>query len=198
MREEENPFASQPLTLERASQFFSMTQQNSPPLIDPAPSANNDRRHRGMMAFVAPLSDIIVDGVSTSFAEGSHWQTPAKLSRFLVDHPSISTGWEAIQLRPSYRSATLVLDSSKVSREIVVNADGDALKMLCMDVPAEDMSVYDDPPSLGMAASDDHPYLVHVGDLLRVLCSESIPIRWVLEQESECNWFVTNATLLEI
>eukprot|EP00581_Thalassiosira_minuscula_P006353 CAMPEP_0183748824 /NCGR_PEP_ID=MMETSP0737-20130205/67971_1 /TAXON_ID=385413 /ORGANISM="Thalassiosira miniscula, Strain CCMP1093" /LENGTH=657 /DNA_ID=CAMNT_0025984563 /DNA_START=135 /DNA_END=2107 /DNA_ORIENTATION=+ len=183
-REEANVFASQPLTLERASQLYSMTQQNSPQFID-APAS----QCRGMMAIAAPLMDIIVDGIDASFMEGLHWQNPHKLSKFLIDSPSISTGMKAIQLSPSYRSATLILDPSNVSRDIVVNADGNALKLLCMDVPVEDMVPTDVAPN---------PYLCHVGELLRALCSESIPIRWVLEQESECNWFVTNATLLEI
>mmetsp|Transcript_2860 Transcript_2860/g.5312 ORF Transcript_2860/g.5312 Transcript_2860/m.5312 type:complete len:658 (+) Transcript_2860:430-2403(+) len=183
-REEDNPFASQPLTLERASQLFSMTQHNSPPIIDSIPS----NHCRGMLAVIAPLMDIIVDGIDSSFMEGSHWQTPHKLSRFLIDCPSITTGFKAMNLGPSYRSATLIFEPSKVSREIVVNADGNALKLLCVDVPVEDMV-----PTI----SPNH-YLCHVGELLKGLCSGGTPIRWVLEQESECNWFVTNATLLEI
>ena len=71
-----------------------------------------------------------------------------------------------------------------------MNADGNVLKLLSMDVPVEDMVV----PTI---TSPNH-YLCHVGELLKGLCSGSTPIRWVLEQESECNWFVTNATLLEI
>jgi len=189
MQEEANPFASQPLTLERASQLFSMTQQHSPPIMkdDSIPSSHC----RGVMAVVAPLMDIIVDGINSSFIEGSHWQAHHKLSRFLIDCPSISTGLESIKLRPSYRSATLILDPKFVSSGIVVNADGDALKLLCMDVPVEDMVVND--PTI-----TSNPYLCHVGRLLKALCTERAPIRWVLEQERECNWFVTNATLLEI
>ena len=188
-RVEENPFASQRLTLERASQLFSMTQQHSPPIMkaDSVPTSHR----RGVMVVVSQLNDIIIDGVDTSLMEGSHWQAPHKLSKFLIDSPSISTGFKAIKLDPFYRSATLILDPKSVSNEITVNADGDAMKLLCMDVPVEDMAVN------GMNIANNH-YLCHVGQLLKGLCTENIPIRWVLEQESECNWFVTNATLLEI
>jgi len=188
-REEENQFVSQLLTLERASQLFSMTQEHSPAVMEELPS---DRRCRGEMAVIAPLMDIIVDGVDASFIEGSHWKAPHKLSKFLIDCPSISTGMKAIKLNPSYRSATLILDPNSVSSEIVVNADGNAMKLLCMDVPVDDM-VIDDP-----SVSTSNPYLGHVCGLLKALCAERTPIRWVLEQESECNWFVTNATLLQI
>ena len=75
----------------------------------------------------------------------------------------------------------------------MVNADGDALKLLCMDVPAEDMVVEREDGS-----NRPHPYLPHVGELLRALCEEKAPIRWVLEQESECRWFVMSASLIEI
>lgn len=75
---------------------------------------------------------------------------------------------------------------------MVVNADSDALKLLCMDVPAEDM-VMDDDNDAGQ-----HRYLSHVGALLKGLCDENILIRWVLEQESERSWFVTTASLVEI
>ncbi|KAL7531803.1 hypothetical protein ACHAXR_004245, partial [Thalassiosira sp. AJA248-18] len=196
-REEENPFASQPLTLERASQLFSMTQQHSPPIINDSILLGHCR---GVMAVVAPLMDIIVDGIDTSFIEGSHWRTPHRLSSFLIDCPSVSTGFEAIKLCPSYRSATLLLDQNLVSSEVVVNADGPALKLLCMDVPVKDMVIND--PTMTSVINDptmtSNPYICHVGELLKALCTERVPIRWVLEQESECNWFVTNATLLEI
>ncbi len=187
---DDNPFASQPLTLERASQLYNMSQQQSPPMAKSDSKQNNGCR--GVMAIVAPLLDIIVDGIGTSLMEGSHWQSPHALSKFLIDCPSISTGMQAIKLSPSYRSATLILDRKCVSSDIVVNADGDALKLLCMDIPVEDMAVSD------TAVANTNPYLGHVGQLLKALCTEKVSIRWVLEQESECNWFVTNATLLEI
>lgn len=177
---------SQPLTLERASQLYSMTQQHSPP-------GARDKARRGVMAVVAPLVDIIVDGMDTSFVEGSHWQSPQKLSRFLIDCPSVSTGMD-VKMRPSFRSATLVLDPKLVSSEIVVNADENAMKLLCMDVPVEDMIHH----SSWRSSITPNPYLCHVGELLKALCTEGANIRWVLEQESERNWFVTNATLLEI
>ncbi|KAL9186524.1 hypothetical protein ACHAXT_005762 [Thalassiosira profunda] len=186
--EDEHEFASQPLTVERASQLFSMTQQHSP---SPSKDEQQPGQCRGVMAVVAPLKDIIVDGVDTSFVEGSHWQTPHRLSRFLIDNQIISIGMGPVEMRSTYRSATLVLDPKSVSSEIVVNADADALKLLCLDVPTQDMV-------LGDPKDTFNPYLSHVGELLRGLCSESIPIRWVLEQESERNWFVTDATLLEI
>ena len=193
--EKEHIFASQPLTVEWASELFSMTQQHSPPKIlkdDSIPPS----RCRGMMAIVAPLMDIIVDGVDTSLMEGSHWQTPYALSKFLIERPIISTGMAAYKLCPIYRSAMLVLDPKLVSREIVVNIDGDALKILCMDVPAEDMIIDDNDG--GRATNLPHPYLPHVGGMLKALCEEHVPLRWVLEQESECNWFVSSVTLLEI
>ncbi|KAL7533191.1 hypothetical protein ACHAWF_004376 [Thalassiosira exigua] len=183
----ENLFASQPLSLERASQLLSMTQQRSPPHAEG--DAAGDRR--GAMVVIAPLMDVVVDGVGTSLVEGAHWRGRRELSRFLVDCPAISTGMQAIELKPSYRSATLILDPNCVSSDIVVNADGDALKLLCLDVPAEDMAAND-------ATIATNPYLGHVGDMLRTLCSEAVPVRWVLEQESECNWFVASASLLEI
>ncbi|KAL9186133.1 hypothetical protein ACHAXT_005371 [Thalassiosira profunda] len=186
--EDEHEFASQPLTVERASQLFSMTQQHSP---SPTKDEQQPGQCRGVMAVVATLKDIIVDGVDTSFVEGSHWQTPHRLSRFLIDNQIISIGMGPVEMRSTYRSATLVLDPKSVSSEIVVNADADALKLLCLDVPTQDMI-------LGDPNDTSNPYLGHVGELLRGLCSDSIPIRWVLEQESERNWFVTDATLLEI
>jgi len=87
------------------------------------------------------LKDIFVDGVNASFVEGAYWERPRALSNFLIHRPSISTGLDAIKLRPSYRSATLLLDPKVVSREISVNAVGSALKLLCMDVPIEDMII---------------------------------------------------------
>ena len=74
----------------------------------------------------------------------------------------------------------------------MINADSDALKLLCMDVPAQDMVMdwNDD--------GEEHPYLSHVGALLKGLCEEKTPIRWVLEQESESSWFVSSAALVEI
>ncbi|KAL3794806.1 hypothetical protein ACHAW5_005227 [Stephanodiscus triporus] len=146
---------------------------------------------RGVIAVEAPLMDIIVDGIPTSFMEGSHWQTPCLLSRFLIDHPSISTGFQALDLPSSYRSATLILDPISLACDIMINADGDAMKLICMDVPVEDM-VFD------ATIVTPNPYLSHVGDLLKALCTEKVPIRWILEQESEYGWFVTNATLLNI
>merc|ERR1712216_259927 len=176
-REEENQFASQKLTLERASQLFSLTQQHSPPIIkNDSISAGHCR---GVMVIVSSLMDIIIDGIDTSLMEGSHWQAPHRLSKFLFDSPIISTGFKAISLCPSYRSATLILDPKSVSSEILVNADGDAMKLLCMDVPVEDMGVDD-------SSITPNPYLCHIGELLKALCTERVPIRWVLEQESEC------------
>lgn len=176
-------YASQPLTLERASQLLSLTQHDS----------QEKRDARCLMAIEAPLRDIFVDGVSASLVESAYWDKPRPLSNFLVNRPSISTGLDAIKLQPSYRSATLLLDPKFVSREIVVNADGNALKLLCMDVPIEDMIIDDD-----CIDASTHPYLLHVGRLLKSLCEEDVRIRWVLEQEDECNWFVINATLTEI
>lgn len=180
---DKDPHASQPLTLERASQLLSLTQHDSPEKKDT----------RCLMAIVASLKDIFVDGISASFVEGAYWERPRALSNFLIHRPSISTGLDAIKLRPSYRSATLLLDPKVVSREISVNAVGSALKLLCMDVPIEDMIIDDD-----CIDASTHPYLLHVGRMLKSLCEEDVRIRWVLEQEDECNWFVTNATLLEI
>ena len=189
--EGENPFVSQPLTVERASQLFTFSQQHSPPIMKNASVASNHRR--GVMAVVSPLMDILVDGVDTSFMEGSHWKSSHALSKFLIDCPSISTGMKAIKLDPSYRSATLLFDPKLVSSQIHVNADGNAMKLLCLDVPVLDMVMKDGPT---MTASN--PYLCHIGQLLRSLCTDKVPIRWVLEQESECSYFVTDATLLEI
>jgi hypothetical protein len=149
------------------------------------------RHCRGVMAVEAPLMDIIVDGIRTSFMEGRHWQCPSLLSRFLIEHPSISTGFQALDLPPSYRSATLILDPMSVASDVVVNADGDALKLLCLDVPVEDMVI-------DATTGTPSPYLSHVGDLLKALCTEKVPIRWILEQERHSGWFVTNATLLDI
>ncbi len=146
---------------------------------------------RGVMAVEAPLQDIIVDGVCTSFIEGAHWQSPCLLSRFLIDHSSIHNKFQALDLTPTYRSATLILDPMSVGSDIVVNADGDAMKLLCLDVPVEDMAI-------DATTVTPNPYLSHVGDLLKALCTEKVPIRWTLEQESEFGWFVTNATLLQI
>ncbi|KAL7472714.1 hypothetical protein ACHAXS_013109 [Conticribra weissflogii] len=188
----QNDFASQPLTIEWASELFSMTQQHSQLFEIPMNDTQQMNRCRGMMAIVAPLIDIIVDGIDTSFIEGSHWQSPASLSKFLVDMPVISTGMASYKLCPSYRSATLVLDRKVVSEDIIVNADGDALKLLCMDVPVLDMVLDDN------SNSRPHPYLPHVGSVLRALCKNQIPLRWVLEQESESNWFASSATILEI
>mmetsp|Transcript_12320 Transcript_12320/g.18908 ORF Transcript_12320/g.18908 Transcript_12320/m.18908 type:complete len:603 (+) Transcript_12320:101-1909(+) len=176
-------YASQPLTLERASQLLSLTQHDS----------QEKRDARCLMAIEAPLIDIFVDGVSASLVEGACWENPRALSNFLIHRPSISTGLDAIKLQPSYRSATFLLDPKFVSREIVVNADGNALKLLCMDVPIEDMIIEDN-----CIDASTHPYLLHVGQLLKSLCEEDVRIRWVLEQEDECNWFATNASLLEI
>lgn len=180
----EDTYASQPLTLERASQLLSLTQQ-----ID-SPEKNNDTR--GLIAIESPLRDIFVDGISASLVESCYWEKPRALSNFLIQRPSISTGLSAIKLQPFYRSATLLLDHNIVSREIVVNADGNALKLLCMDVPIEDMIVDD------MHDASKHPYLFHVRRMLQSLCEENVLIRWVLEQEDERNFFVINATLLEI
>ncbi len=176
-------YASQPLTLERASQLLSLTQHDSQEKGDA----------RCLMAIEAPLRDIFVDGISASLVEGAYWDKPRALSNFLIHKPSISTGLDAIKLQSSYRSATLLLDPRFVSREIVVNADGNALKLLCMDVPIEDMIIEDD-----CIDASTHPYLLHVGRLLKSFCEEDVRIRWVLEQEDECNWFVINATLTEI
>jgi hypothetical protein len=83
----------------------------------------------------------------------------------------------------------LILDPSSVASNIVVNADGDAMKLLCLDVPVLDMVIDSTTPN---------PYLTHVGCLLLALCTEKAPIRWILEQQSERGWFVTNATLINI
>ena len=193
-RDVENQFVSQPLTLERASQLYSMTQQYSPPVMQKDASVPSSSSHcRGVMAVIAPLMDVIVDGIDTSFMEGLHFQSPEKLSKFLMSSPSISTGIiPAIELSPSYRSATLILDPKSVANDIHVHGDGNAMKLLCMDVPVKDMLV-------NVSVTDTpNPYLGHVGNLLKILCTEKAPIRWVLEQESERSWFVTNAHLLEI
>eukprot|EP00804_Cyclotella_cryptica_P023788 CCRYP_011173-RA/>CCRYP_011173-RA protein AED:0.02 eAED:0.02 QI:702/1/1/1/0/0.5/2/86/565 len=192
-REEEYPFASQPLTVERSSQLYSMSQQHSPSNEMKSGDSQLISNCGGVMAVVSPLVDIIVDGIFASFREGRYWQTDQSLSKFLVDTPTISTGFKTIQSSPTYRSATILLDPKVFSRDMVVNADGDALKLLCMEVPAEDMVVGRDDGS-----SRTHPYLPHVGELLRALCEERTPIRWVLEQESECSWFVMSASLIEI
>lgn len=176
--------SSQPLTFERASQLLSLTQQNDSPA---------KKYTRSLIAIVAPLNDIFVDGFSASLVEASCWEKPRALSNFLIQRPSILTGLDAIKLRPSYRSATLLLDPKIISREIVVNADGDALKLLCMDVPIEDMIIEDE-----CIDASTNPYLLHVGRMLKSLCEEDVRIRWVLEQQDECNFFVINATLLEI
>ncbi|KAL7508906.1 hypothetical protein ACHAXN_013012 [Cyclotella atomus] len=183
-----NFFASQPLSLERASQLYTMSQQHSPG------TTNHDKQGgcRGMMAVVSPLLDIIIDGLFASFREGRYWQTNQSLSKFLIDTPTISTPFKSIKLSPTYRSATILLDPSAFATDMVINADSDALKLLCLEVPPEDMVLdwNDDEGS--------HPYLSHVGALLKGLCEEKTPIRWVLEQESENSWFVMNATLFEI
>lgn len=139
------------------------------------------------------MLDIIVDGIFASFREGRYWQTDQSLSKFLVDTPTISSGFKTIKLNPAYRSATILLDPAVFSRDMVVHADGDALKLLCMEVPAVDMVA-----ERGDGSNRPHPYLPHVGELLRALCEERTPIRWVLEQESECSWFVMSASLIEI
>jgi len=189
------------------TQQHQLEQQSAEGLILKRDSITPSIHSRGVMAFTAPLLDIIVDGVETSFMEGSHWQSPHALSRFLIDVPRISTGMNSFVLNPSYRSATLILDRNKdksvqVEKSdgehdatIVVHACGDAMKLLCLDVPVEDM-VMKDPTTPD--TSSHHPCLHYAGELLRTLCTEHIPIHWVLEQESECNWFVTNATLVEI
>jgi hypothetical protein len=152
-------------------------------------SQQHDRKCHGVMAIEAPLMDIIVDGIRTSFMEGLHWQSPHSLSAFLVHRPSASTGLRGLDLPPTYRSATLILDPSSIARNIAVNADGDAMKLLCLDVPVQDMVI---------DAGTPNPYLTHVGSLLKALCTENAPIRWMLEQQSESGWFVTNATLINI
>ena len=167
---------------------------------------------RGVMTITAPLLDIIVNGIETSFMEGSHCQSPYALSLFLIDMPRISTRINSsLVMSPSYRSATLILDRTSKSvlvekghdgehdKNIVVHACGDAMKLLCMDVPAEDMVMMMNGTTPAVAtAPHHHPYLNRVGALLRTLCAENIPIQWVLEQESECNWFVENATIIEL
>ena len=190
--ERDNPFASQPSTVDMASQLLTMTLQHSPSIItnDDSLLLNNCR---GLMTIVAPLMDIIVDGVDTSFMEGSHWRSSYALSKFLINSQSISTGrMAALKLCPSYHSATLVLDPQAVTREISVNADCEAMKLLCLDIPVQDMVIENS------NAEDAHPYLPHVGTFLMSLCRENVPIRWFLEQESESTWFVINATLLQI
>ena len=186
----EHPYYLTPQKFQRSNRdahtsqpLLSLTQDDSP--------EKKDRRY--IMAIEATLIDIIVDGMSVSLVEGAYWEKPRALSNFLINRPSISTGLDAIKLRPSYRTATLLLDAKVVSREVSINADSNALKLLCMDVPIEDM-IFDD------YCNDvsTHPYLLHVGRMLQSLCEDDVRIRWVLEQEDECNWFVTNATLLEI
>ncbi len=191
-RNDEN-FASQPLTMEVASQFYQMTQQHSPPIMKGASSSKPTSVHRGMLVVVAPLMDIIVDGVDTSFMEGSYSQSPQALSKFLIDAPSISTGMKSMNLKPVYRSATLILDPKSVAKDINVNADGNTMKLLCLDVPVEDMLVMNDDDT-----DTTNPYLQHVGELLKALCTDKTPIRWVLEQESEYSWFVSSAHLVEV
>ena len=191
-RDDEN-FASQPLTMEVASQFYQMTQQHSPPIMKGTSSSKPTSVHRGMLVVVAPLMDIIVDGVDTSFMEGSYSQSPQALSKFLIDAPSISTGMKSMNLKPAYRSATLILDPKSVAKDINVNADGNTMKLLCLDVPVEDMLMNNDDDT-----DTTNPYLHHVGELLKALCTDKTPIRWVLEQESEYSWFVTSAHLVEV
>ena len=174
--EEDYPlFASQPLDLEGSAKTM----------------AHDDQRR--VETVVASLKDVIVDGIDASFLEGKYWQSLYKLSSFLTESQSITTGLSAIKLSPSYRSATLMLDPKCVPSSIVINANGDAMKLLCMDVPVEDMVINADDPT-----GVDNPYLRHVGEMLRALCTEDILIRWVLEQESQSSWFVTDATLVEV
>jgi len=192
-RDDEN-FASQPLTMEVASQFYQMTQQHSPLItMKGASSSKPTSVHRGMLVVVAPLIDIIVDGVDTSFMEGSYSQSSQALSKFLIDAPSISTGMKSMNLKPVYRSATLILDPKSVAKDINVNADGNTMKLLCLDVPVEDMLMTNDGDT-----DATNPYLHHVGELLKALCTDKTPIRWVLEQESEYSWFVSSAHLVEL
>jgi hypothetical protein len=80
--------SSQPLTFERASQLLSLTQQNDSP-------AKKDTR--SLIAIVAPLNDIFVDGFSASLVEASCWEKPRALSNFLIQRPSILTGLDAIK-----------------------------------------------------------------------------------------------------
>ena len=185
----ENPFASQPITLERSSQLFSLTQQHSPS----NKGGDSVQSSRGLMAVVSPLVDIIIDGVDTSLVEGKYWDSPMALSKFLVEQPNVVTGMPAFSSLPSYRTATIILDPNVFSRGMILNADGDALKLLCMDVPAEDMLVEECSKSVSVS----HPYLPHVGAMLKALCEEKALIRWILEQESECNWFVSSAMIVE-
>jgi hypothetical protein len=137
--------------------------------------------------------DIIVDGIFASFREGRYWQTDQSLSKFLIDTPIISTTFKSIKLSPTYRSATILLDPKIFSKEMVVNADADALKLLCMEVPPGDMVV-----DLQDRSNHPHPYLPYVGAMLKALTEEKTPIRWILEQESESSWFITSASLIEI
>eukprot|EP01082_Thalassiosira_pseudonana_P002396 g2088.t1 g2088 contig11:693954-695465(+) len=185
----ENPFASQPITLERSSQLFSLTQQHSPS----NKGGDSVQSSRGLMAVVSPLVDIIIDGVDTSLVEGKYWDSPMALSKFLIEQPNVVTGMPAFSSLPSYRTATIILDPNVFSRGMILNADGDALKLLCMDVPAEDMLVEECSKSVSVS----HPYLPHVGAMLKALCEEKALIRWILEQESECNWFVSSAMIVE-
>ncbi len=191
-----------------SQQFVGMTQLSYPISGEMRNESILPSYSRGIMAVIAPLQDIIVNGIDTSFMEGSHWQSPYALSRFLIDSPIVSTGLNSFVLSPSYRSATLILDRQNKSMlvekrsdgkddTIVVHACEDSMKILCMDVPVEDM-VMQNPKAAAIVDTPNHPYLNHVGTLLRTLCTESIPIQWVLEQESECHWFVMNATIIEI
>ena len=47
-----------------------------------------------------------------------------------------------------------------------MNADGNVLKLLSMDVPVEEMVPY----------ITTNPYICHIGELLKGLCSDSTPI----------------------
>ena len=181
----ENSFISQPLTLERCSQLYSMTQQNSPSPLHGSTS-------KGLVAVVASLTDFVVDGSDSSFMESKAWKDPRSLSNLLVHNSSISTGMKAIDLRASYRSSTLTLDEESVSREIVVNADQCAMRLLCFDIPASALLISREDEE------GEHPYLGHLGHMLRALCTEKAPIRWIIEQESERSWFVHSASLVKL
>ena len=181
----ENSSFSQPLTLERCSQLYSMTQQHSPSPLH----GSTSNGCKGLVAVVASLTDFAVDGLDTSFMESEAWKDPRSLSNLLVDASSISTGMKAIDLRASYRSSTLTLDKESVSREIIVNADQDAMRLLCLDVPATELVISNE---------GENPYLGHLGDMLRALCAERAPIRWIIEQESERSWFVHSASLMKL
>ena len=101
---------------------------------------------------------------------------------------------KSMNLKPAYRSATLILDPKEVAKDINVNADGNTLKLLCLDIPVEDMLIMNDDDDTDAT----NPYLHHVGELLKALCTDKTPIRWVLEQESEYSWFVASAHLVEV